>query len=94
MSLILIRLTLIRWIKNLFKQRETVGRSADFADPITNEFHDLQARRFQQVADGLGIVLDERLLHEHVLGEPGSWPRISAGPCGPLTWSGWLSCHG
>src|SRR5205823_3200613 len=45
--------------------------SADLADAVADERYHLQAVGPQQLAHGLGVVLDERLLDQDVLREPG-----------------------
>src|SRR5207248_2896200 len=41
-----------------------------FADLVANEANHLQAGGLEQLADRLGVVLDERLLDQDVVGEP------------------------
>src|SRR4051794_9675775 len=51
--------------------------SADLADAVADEADQLQALGLEQVADRLGVVLDERLFGQDVLGEPR--PQLALG---------------
>jgi hypothetical protein len=48
-----------------------MSNSAQPADPVADELHQLQPVLREKLADRLAVVLDERLLDEYILGEPG-----------------------